>query len=140
MHKIVTVTLTAISIAFCAVILFFTFFGERLYYDTKPKVEYVSLSMSVNGNRIVPASAVYEEGGKSYVYAIVPTTGFSARIYTLSKIEITVNETVEDYIYPGENALITVVDTLPSPGLNVVSKCNEEISDGIRVLPVESLE
>lgn len=38
MHKIVTVTLTAISIAFCAVILFFTFFGERLYYDTKPKV------------------------------------------------------------------------------------------------------
>ena len=45
MHKIVTVTLTAISIAFCAVILFFTFFGERLYYDTKPKVEYVSLSM-----------------------------------------------------------------------------------------------
>ena len=42
-----------LSILFCAIILFFSFFGEKLYYSTKPQVE-LDRPLRVNDMVLLP--------------------------------------------------------------------------------------
>lgn len=83
MKKVVTV----VSLIFCAIILFFSIMGERLYYSTKPNVE-IDRPMRVNGMVLLPESAVFHEADGDYIYTVESEQGFSTEILTVTKIRL----------------------------------------------------
>lgn len=87
-------------ISFCAVILFFTFFGETLFYKCKPQVEATGSVYSVmtDGSAIyMPVPIECLADGK-YVYVISVTPGFSADIAYVERREIVFDRLDEAYI------------------------------------------
>lgn len=75
---------TILSIFFCAVIVFFSIFGERLYYLTKTSVE-IDRPVMIDGALILPESAVFREDGGDYIFTVAREQGFSAEILTVTK-------------------------------------------------------
>lgn len=84
MKKIVT----ALALVFCAVIAFFTIFGERLYYSTKPVVE-IDRPVRVDDMLLLPETAVFHEPDGDYIFAVESYQGFSTEIMTVTKIRLT---------------------------------------------------
>lgn len=70
--------------AFSLVIVFFTFFGESLYYSTKPEVE-LDRAFGMNDGLYLPESAVFEEADGAYVYTLDSENGFSTEILTVTR-------------------------------------------------------
>ena len=70
---------------FCLTIIFFTFFGESLYYSTKAEVECEWMTMDFNGSMYLPESAVFEEADGAYIYTVDGENGFSTEILTVTR-------------------------------------------------------
>lgn len=118
-------------ILFSAVIVFFSFFGERLYYLTKPKaVTYrvQNIWTDENGNMklLIPKECV-KEGG--FVYVVTQTGGFSLTINTVSKKEVDITDSGSDgYV---------IVNKGLSLGDMLVVDASEELRDGDRINCIE---
>ena len=127
-------TVAVIMILFSAVIVFFSVYGEALYYSTKPDVTVYRVQnvwTDENGvmKPIIPKECVYEG---VYVYVVTQTSGFSLTINTVSKKEVEIADAdTDDYI---------IVDNGLSLGEVIVAKMSEELQDGDRVNCVEDLE
>ena len=78
---------TAASVIFCAMIIFFTFFGEKLYYSTKPKVE-LERPLRMNDMILLPESAIFSEPDGDYIFTVESEKGFSAEILTVTKLRL----------------------------------------------------
>ncbi len=78
---------TVLSIIFSAVIVFFSIFGERLYYSTKPKVE-LERPLRIDGALLAPESAVFHDAGGSCIVCVESEQGFSVEILTTRKIRL----------------------------------------------------
>lgn len=78
--KKVVLFLTAV---FALAIIFFSFFGESLYYSTKPEVE-LDRAIQMNG-LYLPESTVFEEEDGAYVYTLDSEKGFSTEILTVTR-------------------------------------------------------
>lgn len=78
---------TAVFALFWAAMIFFTAFGDRLYYAFKPRVK-VDEVISFDGGAYLPKSAVFEEADGDYVYALKSEAGFSRVIYTVIREKI----------------------------------------------------
>lgn len=78
---------TVLSIVFCAIILFFSVMGERLYYLTKPQVE-IDRPIRVNDLIILPEAAVFHEADGDYIFTFESEQGFSVRILTVTKLRL----------------------------------------------------
>lgn len=84
MKRIVTI----VSLIFCAIILFFSFMGEKLYYSTKPNVE-VERPIRVNGMVLLPETAIFHEDDGNYIFTVESEQGFSTEILTVTKVRLT---------------------------------------------------
>jgi hypothetical protein len=81
----------AVLILFTIVILFFTFFGETLYYATKPHVRITAPTLyTIDGERIVsiPHSAYFD----GIVYLIEYEASFSVTLSRVRAVEVEVAE------------------------------------------------
>ena len=94
MKKIVTV----LGIFFCGVILFFSIFGEKLYYSTKPAVE-IDRPMRVNDMVLLPETAIFHEPDGDFIFTVESEEGFSTEILTVTKVRLSRCE-------PDESALL----------------------------------
>ncbi len=121
MKKVVTI----IMCLFCAVIIFFTFFGETLFYKSKPQVttttSYTYVMVGEDSYKPIPKSCVFDD---KYVYVVTSVQGFSAVIYTVEKREITGYE-LDDESY-------AVTDGLRN-GETIVMETDRPLEDGDRV-------
>lgn len=126
MKKLVTI-LTAL---FCAVILFFTFFGETLFYEAKPQVTTHSVySMYTPDGGIapvIPKECLFD--GK-YIFVVTYTQGFSAEICSAEMREVVTQEYDDGYYLVIEGNLRN--------GERVIVTADRPLSDGDRVTVVE---
>lgn len=122
--------ITIIMALFCAVILFFTFFGETIFYDAKPQVTVHSVySMHLEDGSsapMIPKECLVD--GK-YIYVVSFTQGFSALICTVEMREVVTQEYDDLYLF--------VVKGYLRNGEKVVSSTDRELSDGDKVTVVE---
>lgn len=128
MKKVVAVMM----ILFCAVIVFFSFFGERLYYLTKPDAviyRVQSIWTDENGDMklLIPKECVKESG---YVYVVTQTGGFSLTINTVSRREVDIAD--------AERGDYFIVNKGLSLGDMLVMESSEELRDGDRINCIES--
>lgn len=117
---------TVLMIIFCVIILFFTFFGETLFYKCKPQVESTGAvyTVSLSGSdRYMPVPTECLADGK-YVYVINLTPGFSADIAYVERREIVFDEL--------DKAYIAVTDGIRN-GERLVLKTDRPIKDGDKV-------
>ena len=126
-------TVTVIMILFSAVIVFFSVYGEALYYSTKPDVTvYRAQNVWTDENGkiklIIPKSCIVDG---EYVYTISQTQGFSLIISTLCKKEIEVSEYEP-------NELMVIVENGLEMGTLIVLDAEGDLSDGIRVNCLEN--
>lgn len=121
-----------LSIAFCLVIVFFTFFGESLYYSTNPEVE-LDYSFRVNEDMYLPKGAVFEEADGAYIYTVESQPGFSAEILTV------VRHKLVSYSPDGTGYFDGYVIVVPEERINgqFVVSSTEPLSDGMRVVEKE---
>lgn len=128
MKKVVSIMM----ILFSAVIVFFSFFGERLYYLTKPDAviyRVQSIWTDENGDMklLIPKECVKESG---YVYVVTQTGGFSLTINTVSKKAVDITDSRNDgYV---------IVNKGLSLGDMLVVEVSEELRDGDRINCIES--
>lgn len=115
-----------ITVLFWAVIIFFTFMGETIFYEWCPQVTmassiYTRLEDGTEA-KLIPKTGLFE--GK-YVYTIHRMPGFSAEICTLERHEVTVEEH-DEFFY---------VITSDASGISrIIGLCeNGEPEDGVRV-------
>ena len=117
---------------FCLTILFFTFFGESLYYSTKPEVE-LERAMGFGDGIYLPESAVFEEADGAYVYTIDSENGFSTEILTVTRHKLI------EY-YPDDtgyfDGYVVIVPEEDLRGVFVVSS-TKPLYDGARVVDIE---
>ena len=112
---------------FWAVIIFFTFFGEKLYMSTNPNVTVTAANtMQVINDEtfvLIPSSCLFDEN-----YACVVTTqkGFSIDISTIEKREVVTKPSEID------NRLLVTEGI--SRGEVIVSKSDRPLADGMRVV------
>ena len=120
-------------VAFSFVIVFFTLFGECLYYSTKPEVELERMTMDFNGSMYLPESAVFEEADGAYVYTVDGENGFSTEILTVTRHKLI------EY-YPDDtgyfDGYVVVVPAEDIWGVFVVSS-TKPLYDGARVVDRE---
>lgn len=113
---------------FCAVILFFTFFGEMLFYEAKPQVTthttYTMMS-EIGEYKPIPKECLVDNG---YVYVITYAQGFSAEITSVEKREIVFTKLDENNI--------AVTEGLKN-GERLVLTTDRSIKDGDKVTVVE---
>ena len=128
--KIVVLCLTAF---FCLTIIFFTFFGERLYYSTKPEVELERMTMDFNGSMYLPESAVFEEADGAYVYTVDSENGFSTEILTVTRHKLIEYYPDETGYFDGYVAIVPEEDVR---GVFVVSS-TKPLHNGARVVDSE---
>ena len=102
---------TAASVVFCAIIIFFSFFGEKLYYSTKPQVE---LDRPLRVNDTVESEQ-----------------GFSAEILTVTRIPLTRCEPDETGYFGDGYVLIEAEGYSSEP---TVIWASEALEDGQRVV------
>lgn len=123
---------TAMMILFTAVIVFFSFFGERLYYITKPDAVVYRVQrmwMGEDGSRklMIPKKCVHDG---EYVYTVTRTGGFSLIINTVFKKEVDIIDCADDDDY-------VIVESGLNLGDMLVAESSEELQDGDRVNCVE---
>ena len=124
--KKVVLCLTAV---FALTIIFFTFFGESLYYSTKPEVE-LERATQLDSGIYLPESAVFEEADGAYVYTIDSEDGFSTEILTVTRHKLI------EY-YPDDmgyfEGYVRIVPEEDLWGIFVVSS-TKPLCDGARVV------
>lgn len=115
---------------FSLMIIFFTFFGENLYYSTKPEVELERMTMDFNGCMYLPESAVFEEADGAYIYTIDSEKGFSTEILTVTRHKLI------EY-YPDDtgyfDGYVNVIPEEDVRGVFVISS-TKPLRDGARVV------
>ena len=120
--------LTASVVVFCAVILFFSLFGEKLYYSTKPAVTLCRAEGVIgdDGNIliVIPKSCVFEE---KYVYGISAYPGFSMTIYSVVRQEAVTEPNPDD-----ESTVI--VKSGVRQGQILVKSASKRLTDGAQVV------
>lgn len=121
---------TVVSLIFCAIILFFSFMGEKLYYSTKPEVE-VERPIRVNGCIILPDTAVFHEADGDYIFTVGSVQGFSVEILTVTKIRLTSCKP-DDMGYFGEGYVL--VEAEEYQNAPTVVWASEGLKDGERVV------
>ena len=115
---------------FCAVILFFTFFGETLFYDAKPQVNTHSVySMYTPDGGIAPVIPKECLADGKYIYVVTYTQGFSAEIASAEMREVTTQEY--------DDAYLLVIEGDLRNGEQVITASDRPLSDGDRVTVVE---
>jgi hypothetical protein len=94
-----------LATAFLALILVFTFFGEKIYILSRPKVEVAStggiIDMSEIQYVLLPLKSIVSEDGENYVYTLQTNSGFSMNITTVQKQavgEILTDLNYEDFV------------------------------------------
>ncbi len=111
MKRIVTI----LMLGFCAIILFFTFLGETLFYEAKPQVTthsvYSMYTPDGNTAPIIPKECLFD--GK-YIYVVTYTQGFSAQICSAEMREVVTQEfddsyhlVIEGNLRNGEKVIVT---------------------------------
>lgn len=126
-------TVAVMMLLFSAVIVFFTAYGEALYYSTKPDVTvYRVQNVWTDENSVmkpmIPKECLYEN---EYVYVVTQTSGFSLTINTVSKKEVDIVDAETDgYV---------IVNKGLNLGDMIVIKSSEELQDGDRINCVENL-
>lgn len=112
---------------FWAVIIFFTFFGEKLYMSTNPNVTVTAANtMQVINDEtfvLIPSSCLFDE---NYVYVVTTQKGFSIDISTIEKREVATKPSEID------NRLLVIEGI--SRGEVIVSKSDRPLADGMRVV------
>ena len=121
---------TAASIVFCAIILFFSFFGEKLYYSTKPQVE-LDRPLRVNDMVLLPEGAVFHEADGDCIYTVESEQGFSTEILTVTRIPLTRCEPDETG-YFGDGYVFVEAEGYSSEP--TVIWASEALEDGQRVV------
>ena len=121
---------TAASVIFCAMIIFFTFFGEKLYYSTKPKVE-LERPLRMNDMILLPESAIFSEPDGNYIFTVESEEGFSAEILTVTKLRLTRCEPDESG-YFGDGYVTVEAEGYSSAPTVVYS--SKPLKDGQRVI------
>lgn len=121
--------LTICVALFSAVIIFFSLFGERIYYATKPHVkEYrVTASTSMDSGEtymLVPKSCVSEDGK---VYILSSQAGFSLTISTVTEREVVTEP------FDWDKSLLIAISGV-SHGDVLASNPDRELKDGARVV------
>lgn len=118
-----------LSILFCLVIVFFTFFGESLYYLTNPCVE-LDRSFRVNEEMYLPEGAIFEEDDGIFVYTAESQIGFSTEIITVTRHKV-LTYSHDDSGYFDGYVKITLEERVN--GIFVVSS-SEPLKEGMRVV------
>ncbi len=118
------------ALIFCAIILFFSFMGENLYYSTKPKVE-VDRPIWVNGSIILPETAVFHEDDGDYIFTVESEQGFSAELLTVTKIPL-ISCVPDEMGFFGEGYVL--VEAEGYQNAPTVVWASEELKDGERVV------
>ena len=124
MKRIVTI----LMLVFCAIILFFTLFGETLFYEAKPQVTThttYTIMTETGEYKTIPKECLVDNG---YVYVITYTQGFSAEITSVEKREIVFTELDENNI--------AVTEGLRN-GERLVLTTDRSIENGDKVTVVE---
>lgn len=126
MKKLVTILMAL----FCAIILFFTFFGETLFYEAKPQVTthsvYSMYTPDGNTAPIIPKECLID--GK-FIYVVTYTQGFSAEICFAEMREVVTQEYDDGYLLVIEGDLHN--------GEKVIVTADRPCSDGDKVTVVE---
>ena len=117
------------SALFWLIIIFFTFFGSTLYDITKPSV-YAEFPTEMNGRLYLPKSAIFEENGGFYVYALSAETGFSREIYSVTRHAVSDIQPDDTGYFSG----YVRVETYDRVGGAVVMKLTKPLYDGERVI------
>lgn len=126
MKRIVTI----VSLIFCAIILFFSFMGEKLYYSTKPNVE-VERPIRVNGMVLLPETAIFHEDDGDYIFTVENEQGFSTEILTVTKVRLTSCQP-DDMGYSGEGYVAVEAEGYQSAP--TVVWASEGLEDGEKVV------
>ncbi len=129
MKRVVTV----LAAFFCGIIVFFTFFGEKLFYSTKPHVE-IARPQRINDLIILPETAVFHDADGDYIFTITAEEGFSAQLLTATKVRLT--RCVPDETGYFGVGYVSVAAEGYSGALTVV-RANSEPRDGERVVEGE---
>lgn len=121
--------LLALTVLFCAVIVFFTLFGEKLYYATTPTVTLTRVSNEMideNGYvfLVIPKSCIFEN---KYIYGLSSYPGFSMTLYSVNRQEI------EVFPNPNDDSTVLVRSGLKQNQIIVIG-ANKELSDGEHVV------
>lgn len=117
---------------FSLTIIFFTFFGESLYYSTKAEVE-LDMAFGFGDGLYLPESAVFEESDGAYVYTIDSENGFSTEILTVTRHKLI------EY-YPDDTGYFDgYVKIIPEEDLRgvFVVFSSKPLYDGARVVDME---
>ena len=117
---------------FCLTIIFFTAFGESLYYSTKPEVE-LEWAIQMNDGIYLPESAVFEEADGAYIYTLDSENGFSTEILTVTRHKVI------EYLPDDTGYFAGYVKIIPEEdvrGVFVVSS-TKPLHDGARVVDME---
>lgn len=122
MKRIITILMAL----FCAVILFFTFFGEMLFYEAKPQVVthsvYSMYTPDGNTAPIIPKECLIDG---NYIFVVTYTQGFSAQICSAEMREVTVKEYDDEYLLVTEGNLRN--------GEHVIVTADRPFEDGDKV-------
>lgn len=121
--------ITAISIIFCVIIIFFSFFGEKLYYSTKPKVE-LDRPLRINDLILLPESAIFSEADGDYIFTVESEEGFSTEILTVTKVRLTRCEPDESSYFGDGYVMVEAENYSNAPTVVYSSK---PLKDGQRV-------
>ena len=121
--------ITAISIIFCVIIIFFSFFGEKLYYSTKPKVE-LDRPLRINDLILLPESAIFSEADGDYIFTVESEEGFSTEILTVTKVRLTRCEPDETGYFGDGYVMVEAEDYSNAP---TVIRASKPLKDGQRV-------
>ena len=128
MKKVVLCLMAVFSLT----IIFFTFFGESLYYSTKPEVE-LERATQMNDGIYLPESAIFEESDGAYVYTLDSENGFSTEILTVTRHKLI------EY-YPDDtgyfDGYVKIVPEEDVRGVFIVSS-TKPLYDGARVVDRE---
>ena len=122
-----------LSAVFALTIIFFTFFGESLYYSTKAEVECERMTMDFNGMMYLPESAVFEEADGAYVYTVDSERGFSTEILTVTRHKLIEYRPDETGYFDGYVVIVPEEDVR---GVFVVSS-TKPLCDGAKVVDRE---
>jgi hypothetical protein len=111
------------------ILVFFTFFGERIYESVTPKVKAFQVNTSITKNDIIylqiPKKALTED---SYVYVITSNQGFSRTLYTLQKRAVEYRE-----IQEGDKDSVYIESGISREEM-IVSEVGFDFKDGDRVI------
>ncbi len=123
--KIKKIELIILSL-FSLIILFFSIFGEDLYYSTKPNVKLTRIVRRIEDNNsflIIPKDAYFD----GYIFTIESESGFSTTHYTAKAIPVQVEQIDSDLDFL---KLISGAEI----GTTIIACSDRHINDGDRIV------